>query len=117
MLNFGLNVLLVILFLVHVFFAFKGFRNSKIQLMHLLRQGIVDKVFNHSRKTLYMLLIPAVLITGIATWSFYNVLTYCGASDFILYILIALFALYSMMVIAAFLFCKVIQLAAHKAGL
>ena len=117
MLNFGLNVLLVILFSVHVFFAFKGFRNSKVQLMHLLRQGIVDKVFNHSRKTLYLLLIPAVLITGIATWSFYNVLTYCGASALILYIILAAFALYSITVLAAFLFCKVIQLAAHKAGL
>ena len=53
MLNFGLNVLLVILFSVHVFLAFKGFRDSKVQLMHLLRQGIVDKVFNHSRKTLF----------------------------------------------------------------
>mgnify|MGYP003584263447 CR=1 len=39
MLNFGLNVLLVILLSVHVFFAFKGFRDSKVQLMHLLRQG------------------------------------------------------------------------------
>ena len=117
MLNFGLNVLLVILFLVHVFFAFKGFRDSKVQLMHLLRQGIVDKVFNHSRKTLYLLLIPAVLITGIATWSFYNVLTYCGASAFILYIILGVFALYSMTMITAFLFCKVIQLAAYKAGI
>ena len=53
MLNFGLNVLLVILFSVHVFLAFKGFRDSKVQLMHLLRLGIVDKVFNHSQKTLF----------------------------------------------------------------
>lgn len=117
MLNFGLNVLLVILFSVHVFFAFKGFRDSEVQLMHLLRLGIVDKIFNHSQKTLYLLMLPAVLITGIATWSFYNVLTYCGASDFILYIILGAFSLYSMTMIAAFLFCKVIQLAAHKAGL
>jgi hypothetical protein len=117
MLNFGLNVLLVILFSVHVYFAFKGFRDSKVQLMHLLRQGVVDNVFRQSKKMLYLLMIPAVLITGIATWSFYNVLTYCGASAFILYIFIAFFALYSMTVLAAFLFCKVIQLAAHKAGL
>ena len=117
MLNFGLNVLLVILFSVHVFLAFKGFRDSEVQLMQLLRLGIVDKVFNHSQKTLYLLMLPAVLITGIATWSFYNVLTYCGASALILYIILGAFALYSMTVLAAFLFCKVIQLAAHKAGL
>ena len=117
MLNFGLNVLLVILFLVHVFFAFKGFRDSKVQLMHLLRQGVVDNVFRQSKKMLYLLLIPAVLITGIATWSFYNVLTYCGASAFILYIILGVFALYSMTMITAFLFCKVIQLAAYKAGI
>ena len=117
MLNFGLNVLLVILFLVHVFFAFQGFRDSKVQLMHLLRQGVVDNVFRQSKKMLYLLLIPAVLITGIATWSFYNVLTYCGASDFILYIILGAFAVYSMTMIAAFLFCKIIQLAAYKAGL
>jgi len=117
MLNFGLNVLLVILFSVHVYFAFKGFRDSKVQLMHLLRQGVVDNVFRQSKKMFYLLMIPAVLITGIATWSFYNVLTYCGANAFILYIFIAFFALYSMTVIAAFLFCKVLQLAAHKAGL
>jgi len=117
MLNFGLNVLLVLLFSVHVYFAFKGFRDSKVQLMNLLRQGVVDNVFRHSRKILYLLLIPAVLITGIATWSFYQVLTHCGASDLILYIILGTFALYSMTVIAAFLFCKVLQLAAHKAGL
>ncbi len=117
MLNFGLNVLLVLLFSVHVFFAFKGFRDSKVQLMHLLRQGVVDNVFRQSKKMLYLLLIPAVLITGIATWSFYNVLTYCGASAFILYIILGVFALYSMTMITAFLFCKVIQLAAYKAGI
>jgi len=117
MLNFGLNVLLVILFSVHVYFAFKGFRDSKVQLMHLLRQGVVDSVFRKSKKMLYLLMIPAVLIIGIATWSFYNVLIFCGASDFILYIILGVFALYSMTVIAAFLFCKVLQLAAHKAGL
>ena len=117
MLNLGLNVLLVLLFSMHVYFAFKGFRDSKIHLMNLLRQGVVDNVFRHSRKKLYLLLIPAVLITGIATWSFYNVLIFCGASDFILYIILGVFALYSMTVIAAFLFCKVLQLAAHKAGL
>ena len=117
MLNFVLNVLLVILFSVHVFLAFKGFRDSEVQLMHLLRQGVVDNVFNHSRKMLYLLMIPAVLITGIATWSFYNVLTYCGASALILYIILGAFAVYSMTVIAAFLFCKVIQLAAYKAGI
>lgn len=117
MLNFGLNVLLVLLFSMHVYFAFKGFRDSKVQLMHLLRQGVVDNVFRHSRKMLYLLLIPAVLITGIATWSFYNVLTYCGASDLILYLILGIFACYTMTVITAFLFCKVLQLAAHKAGL
>jgi membrane glycosyltransferase len=117
MLNFGLNVLLVLLFSVHVYFAFKGFRDSKIHLMNLLRQGVVDNVFRHSRKMLYLLLIPAVVVTGIATWSFYNVLTYCGASDLILYIILAIFACYSMIVITAFLFCKVLQIAAHKAGL
>ena len=117
MLNFGLNVLLVLLFSVHVYFAFKGFRDSKVQLMHLLRQGVVDNVFRQSKKMLYLLLIPAVLITGIATWSFYNVLTYCGASAFILYIILGVFALYSMTMITAFLFCKVIQLAAYKAGI
>ena len=117
MLNIGLNVLLVLLFSMHVYFAFKGFRNSRVHLMNLLRQGVVDNVFRHSRKKLYLLLITAVLITGIATWSFYNVLIFCGASDFILYIILGVFALYSMTVIAAFLFCKVLQLAAHKAGL
>ena len=85
MLNFSLNVLLVLLFSMHVYFAFKGFRDSKVQLMNLLRQDVVDNVFRHSRKMLYLLLIPAVLITGIATWFFYKVLTYCGASDLILF--------------------------------
>jgi Na+/serine symporter len=117
MLNLGLNVLLVLLFSMHVYFALKSFRNSRVHLMNLLRQGVVDNVFRHSRKMLYLLLIPAVLITGIATWSFYNVLTYCGASDLILYIILGTFTCYSMTVIAAFLFCKVLQLAAHKAGL
>jgi len=117
MLNISLNVLLVLLFSMHVYFAFKGFRDSKVHLMNLLRQGVVDSIFRHSQKMLYLLLIPAVLITGIATWSFYKVLTYCGASDLILYIILGIFACYSMTVITAFLFCKVLQLAAHKAGL
>ncbi|MBL8321032.1 MAG: hypothetical protein JNJ93_02075, partial [Acinetobacter sp.] len=56
-------------------------------------------------------------ITGLAAWSFYKVLACFGASGLILHILTAVFALYSIAVLASFLFGKLIQLAAHKAGL
>ena len=117
MLNLGLDAFLVIFFLTHVFFAFQSFRRNNGQLTGLLRKGVVDLVFRQASKAFYLLLIPAVFITGIAAWSFYKVLACFGASGFILYTLTAVFALYSIAVIASFLFGKLIQLAAHKAGL
>ncbi|AYA01692.1 hypothetical protein BEN74_01525 [Acinetobacter sp. WCHAc010034] len=104
-------------FLAHVYFAFQSFRSNKDQLTGLLRKGVVDSLFRKASKAFYLLLIPAVFITGLAAWSFYKVLACFGASGFILNILTAVFALYSIAVLASFLFGKLIQLAAHKAGL
>lgn len=117
MLNLGLDAFLVMFFLAHVYFAFQSFRSNKDQLTGLLRKGVVDSLFRKASKAFSLLLIPAVFITGLAAWSFYKVLACFGASGFILHILTAVFALYSIAVLASFLFGKLIQLAAHKAGL
>ena len=117
MLNLGLDAFLVIFFLTHVFFAFQSFRSNNGQLTGLLRKGVVDSLFRKASKAFSLLLIPAVFITGLAAWSFYKVLACFGASGLILHILTAVFALYSIAVLASFLFGKLIQLAAHKAGL
>lgn len=117
MLNLGLDAFLVMFFVAHVYFAFQSFRSNKDQLTGLLRKGVVDSLFRKASKAFSLLLIPAVFITGLAAWSFYKVLACFGASGFILHILTAVFALYSIAVLASFLFGKLIQLAAHKAGL
>ena len=111
------DVFLIVSYILHVALAFNSTKKLSMPMNALLNKGVTELIFKKIKWTLWLLLILALFITCIITWRFYALLTFLDVSGYGLYIFLIAFAMYSFTFLGAFILCRLMLIAAQRAGI
>ena len=111
------DVFLIVSYILHVALAFNSTKKLAMPMNALLNKGVTELLFKKIKWTLCLLMILVLFITCIITWRFYALLTFMDVSGYSLYIFLIAFALYSLTFLGAFVLCRLMLVAAQRAGI